>query len=65
MSRTRLLLRVTCNRYLAGAVWIKTGDGWRCTNAAPILAWMMNLGSKSARLRLENMGASYEWIDLQ
>ena len=61
----RLLLHVTSSRYVAGAVWCKTADGWRCERAAPILAWMVGTGPATARRRLERERVSYEWTEIE
>lgn len=60
----RLLLRVSCRRFVAGAVWERTADGWRCIRAAPIIAWLKGCSARTASVRLDREKLAYEWIDL-
>lgn len=59
----RRVLRVSAARFVAGAVWIRTDDGWRCERAAPIIKWMRGMTPEAARKRLNEAGFSWEWID--
>lgn len=64
-KRARLLLRVTTPNWIAGAVWERGADGiWRCTRAAPILAWMVKTDARTARERLELMRYTWEWLNV-
>lgn len=56
------LLRVTTPRYVAGAVWVKTGGKWVCTEAAPILSWMRRKSAEEVRATIERYGWEFEWI---
>jgi hypothetical protein len=58
----RRLLRVTARYWCAGAVWENDGDGWRCTRAAPVIAWMTRCSATEARERLELSRYKWEWI---
>lgn len=61
MSELRLL-RVSARHFVAGAVWARTAEGWRCIRAAPIIKWMNGLAPASAQARLERSGYKWEWV---
>ncbi|BDU72314.1 hypothetical protein [Mesoterricola silvestris] len=59
------LLRVTAPHFVAGAVWTFKGNAWVCTEAAPILRWMVGLGAVAMahrRPKLERKGWRFEWL---
>jgi hypothetical protein len=58
----RRILRVTSRHWVAGAVWENDGSGWRCVQAAPIIAWMMQCSADEARDRLTLTRYEWEWI---
>lgn len=65
MTKTRLL-RVTSGYMCAGAVWTQAEDGtWTCTQAAPILAWMVAHRHPPSKVRqiLRRLRMTYEWLD--
>jgi hypothetical protein len=46
----------------AQARWEKYGTGWRCVQAAPIIAWMLKMDPATAKLELARRGCQWEWI---
>ncbi len=59
----RGLLRVTAPHFVAGAVWERVeGYEWRCTEAAPIIRWMVGKRSTDVRRYLNRKpGWSYTY----
>ena len=63
---TERLLRVVAPHFVAAAVWEKPdGKKWTCTEAAPILYWMV--GKKASYLRQyidrkRREGWEFSWI---
>jgi hypothetical protein len=53
------LLRVVAPHFVAGAVWEKHSDEWRCTHAAPILRWM--IGKPPGHVLDVLLRKGYEW----
>lgn len=62
VATKRLLLRVTGRGYTAGAVFVKADDGWRIESSAPILAWMRGYDMPGIKQRLDEQGATFEWL---
>lgn len=58
-----VLLRVSTDHYVAGAVWERRAGAWTCVRAAPILRWLVGLAPGEARRRLERAGARWEWVN--
>lgn len=57
-----MLLVVTAPHFVAGAVWEKRGGEWHCTNAAPILKWMVGMRPDAVSDYLTRKRWAYEWI---
>jgi hypothetical protein len=58
-----MLLRVEAPHFVAGAVWVKIpGQSWRCTEAAPIIKWMVGKSPASCRTYLEKKRWSWKWM---
>lgn len=55
------LLHVTTGYFCAGAVWRKIHGIWSCTEAAPILRWMVGKTVGEAKVALLKMGAEWGW----
>jgi hypothetical protein len=56
------LLQVS-NEYLtAAAVWVRSDGFWRCTQAAPIIAWMRRTPVDRIPIELLKRGCRWEWI---
>jgi hypothetical protein len=62
MSEGRRLLRVIAPHFVAGAVWERSGCGWHCARAAPILRWMVALSTEATRDALLRRRYAWEWI---
>ena len=61
MSAERLL-RVEAPHFVAGAVWLREGEVWRCVDAAPILRWMLGASAAYAREYIQLKGWSWIWL---
>jgi hypothetical protein len=59
----RRMLRVSAAHFVAGAVWLRTGNGWECERAAPIIRWMTGMNAQQASKRLSEAGFSWEWLN--
>lgn len=57
------MLRVSGRRFVAGAEWELTPDGWRCINAAPVIKWMIGCSPRTAHARLMRERLTWEWLD--
>lgn len=55
------LLRVEAPHFVAGAIW--KGPPWRCTEAAPILRWMVGKNADEVRDYLTRKGWRWQWLD--
>ncbi len=63
-TRQGKLLRVTAPHFCAGAVWQRDGDGeWTCTEAAPILRWMLGKTPTYVQQYLGRKGWDYDWVE--
>lgn len=65
MNTNERLLRVTAPHFCAGAVWTFIGTKWVCTDAAPIIRWMVGMGAVAMahrRPKMESKGWVFEWI---
>lgn len=61
-SRRERLLRVEAPHFVAASVWRQDESGvWRCTLAAPILAWMKSKTPGQVREYLESKGWRWTW----
>ena len=49
--------------FCAGAVWERIDGIWRCTEAAPIIKWMLKMTPESAKFELARRGCDWEWIN--
>ena len=58
-----LLLRVETGTYVAGAVWELRNREWRCTHAAPIIAWMVGASAHRVKSWIRRSGAKYSWTE--
>ena len=58
---TRKLLIVTASHFVAGAVYEKRGNLWRCVDAAPIVFWLMSTPPKQAADIFRRRGWTWEW----
>lgn len=56
------LLRVEAPHFVAGAVWVPVGGVWSCTEAAPILKWMVGKPPAEVKAYLTRKGWSWEWL---
>lgn len=56
------LLRVEAPHFVAGAVWVREGAGWRCVEVAPILRWMVGKPAPEVGAYLKRKGWAYEWV---
>jgi hypothetical protein len=59
---TEKLLRVEAPHFVAGAIWQRSAGPWVCTEAAPILKWMINKSAESVRSYLERKGWKHQWL---
>lgn len=57
-----LLLRVSTNYFVAGAVFEKIWGAWSCTHAAPVIHWMKGMNPYQVKLALIRMQAQWEWL---
>jgi hypothetical protein len=57
------IIRVRWKKMIAGAVWQKQGNRWRCVFSPHELRWMAKSTPEQARRRLEAMGAKWEWLE--
>jgi hypothetical protein len=63
MSAPTLLLRVVSPRYVAGAVFTRTDSGWKCTEAAPILArFLLGRYADEAKREITARRLEYHWL---
>lgn len=62
LSYQKRLLQAQNDYFCAGAVWERIDGHWRCTEAAPIIAWMRKMSPAEAKLELARRGCSWEWI---
>lgn len=58
----RRLLRVETEYFTAGAVFEKIFGLWSCTQAAPIIRWMVGKDVMAIKVALLKMAARYEWV---
>lgn len=58
------LLRVEAPHFVAAAMWVKTGEGWRCDpkQTAPIIRWMIGKTASYVGDYLRRKGWKYEWL---
>jgi hypothetical protein len=56
------VLRCWNEFWTAGAVWEKHGMEWVCTDAAPIIRWMLKMNPAAAKLELARRGCQWEWL---
>lgn len=56
------LLRVVAPHYVAGAEFEKINGVWCCTNAAPIIRWMIGKPPAEIKRYLDKKKYDYEWI---
>jgi hypothetical protein len=61
MIRERLL-RVEAPHFVAGALFARSGIGWECTDAAPILCWMVGKSPTAIGHYLKRKGWRHEWL---
>ena len=55
-------LRVEAPHFVAGAIFERAPDGWRCVEAAPILRWMLGKDGPAIGHYLQRRGWPYEWL---
>ena len=48
--------------FVAGADWQLTDTGWVCTDAAPILRWMVGKPPEQVAAYLRRKGWEYQWL---
>lgn len=61
-ARDGRLLRVEAPYFVAASLWVRDESGdWRCTLAAPILAWMRDKAPGEVRAQLESKGWRWSW----
>ena len=59
------ILCVTTPYFCAGAIWENFNNTWKCTEAAPIIKWMIGLNSEDMKKRKEHLkkkGWKLEWV---
>ena len=58
------LLRIEAPHYVAGAIFKKVNDDWRCVKAAPIIKWMIGKSIKdiSDYLSKKKFGWKHQWV---
>lgn len=59
------LLRVETDYFVAGALFRKIYGVWSCTQAAPILKWMVGKRPLDIKLALLRMAAKFTWVSPQ
>jgi hypothetical protein len=60
---TERLLRIEAPHFVAGALYAKDDSGrWRCTLAAPIVAYLWRLSPAEAKAYLDRKRWRYEWL---
>jgi hypothetical protein len=52
------LLRITAPHFVAGAIWVNK----ECTEAAPIIKWMVGKPPLEVKAYLDKRKWKYEWI---
>jgi hypothetical protein len=62
MSEGRRLLRVIAPHFVAGAVWERSGGGWHCARAAPVLRWMVASSPEATLDVLRRRHYAWEWL---
>ncbi len=62
LPAARRLMQAKNEYFCAGAVWERLDGLWRCTEAAPILKWMLKLEPAAAKLELARRGCEWEWL---
>lgn len=62
---TERILQVTAPHFCAGAIWTLRDGSWVCTEAAPILRWMVGMDAATMKERKPTMtrkGWKFDWI---
>ena len=60
-----VLLQVTAPHFVAGCVWEKRGEHWRCTRAAPIIKWLVGMTSTEAEQKMKRLGYTLERVTVR
>lgn len=60
-----VILSLDSGYFNAGAVFEKAEGGWVCTDAAPIIRWMVGKPPDETRKYINKRGWSYEWLRVQ
>ena len=60
-----VLLRVSARHFVAGCVWEKRGEHWRCVRAAPIIKWLVGMTSTEAEVKMKRLGYTYERVSVR
>jgi hypothetical protein len=56
------LLRVEAPHFVAGAEFTRTDFGWKCSRAAPILAWMVGKYGDELGRYITRKRWPYRWL---
>lgn len=56
------LLRVVSHYFVAGAIWEKTDDQWKCIRAAPIIKWMVGKSPEFVADYIKKKKWDYQWL---
>lgn len=62
LDYSKKLLQAKNDFWCAGAVWERIDGQWRCTEAAPIIRWMLKMTPENAKLELAKRGCQWQWI---
>jgi hypothetical protein len=63
--RQLIILRIEAPYFVAGAIWKHVNEEWICTEAAPIISWMVGSSKERVKKWIDKHKYHYQWISYE